>query len=83
MVTKSIGKLVGSSAAIDKAISKIGGQSGLTDAYLAGCMSLIGLVAAAYAVSVVLRMRSDEEAQRDEPLLARLWAGCAGAAAIC
>lgn len=70
VVTKSIGKLVGSSAAVDRAISKIGGQSGLTDAYLAGCMSLIGLVAAAYAVSVVLRMRSDEEAQRDEPLLA-------------
>jgi ABC-2 type transport system permease protein len=70
VVTTSIGKLVGSSPAIDKAISKIGGQSGLTDAYLAGCMSLIGLVAAAYAVSVVLRLRSDEEAQRDEPLLA-------------
>jgi ABC-2 type transport system permease protein len=70
VVTTSIGKLVGSSPAIDKAISKIGGQSGLTDAYLAGCMSLIGLIAAAYAVSVVLRLRSDEEAQRDEPLLA-------------
>jgi ABC-2 type transport system permease protein len=70
VVTTSIGKLVGSSPAIDKAISKIGGQSGLTDAYLAGCMGLIGLAAAAYAVSVVLRLRSDEEAQRDEPLLA-------------
>jgi ABC-2 type transport system permease protein len=70
VVTKSIGKLVGSSAAVDKAISKIGGQAGLTDAYLAACMSLIGLVAAAYAVSVVLRLRADEEAERDEPLLA-------------
>lgn len=70
VVTTSIGKLVGSSAAVDKAISKIGGQAGLTDAYLAGCMSLIGLIAAAYAVSVVLRFRSDEEAERDEPLLA-------------
>jgi ABC-2 type transport system permease protein len=70
VVTKSIGKLVGSSPAIDKAISKIGGQSALTDAYLAACMGLIGLVAAAYAVSVVLRLRSDEEEQRDEPLLA-------------
>jgi ABC-2 type transport system permease protein len=70
VVTKSIGKLVGSSAAVDKAISKIGGQAGLTDAYLAACMGLLGLVAAAFAVSVVLRLRSDEEAQRVEPLLA-------------
>jgi ABC-2 type transport system permease protein len=80
VVTTSIGKLIGSSPAIDKVVSKIGGQAGLTNAYLAACMSLLGLVAAAYAVSVVLRLRSDEEAQRAEPLLAsrlsRLrWAG--------
>lgn len=80
VVTTSIGKLIGSSPAVDKAISKIGGQAGLTNAYLAACMSLLGLVAAAYAISVVLRLRSDEEAQRVETLLAsrvsRLrWAG--------
>jgi ABC-2 type transport system permease protein len=80
VVTTSIGKLIGSSAAVGTAISKIGGQAGLTDAYLAACMGLLGLVAAAFAVSVVLRLRSDEEAQRVEPLLAspvsRLrWAG--------
>ena len=33
-------------------------------------MSLIGLVAAAYAVSAVARLRADEEANRDEALLA-------------
>jgi ABC-2 type transport system permease protein len=70
VVTKSIGKLIGSSPAIDKAIDKIGGQTGLTNAYLAGCMSLLGLVAAAYAVSAVARLRSDEVAERGEPILA-------------
>ena len=35
----------------------------LTSAYLAACMSLVGLVAAAYAVSAVLRLRSDEAGQ--------------------
>jgi ABC-2 type transport system permease protein len=70
VVTKSIGKLVGSSRAIDEAIAKIGGQSALVNAYLAACMSLIGLVAAAYAVAAVARLRADEEAGRDEPLLA-------------
>jgi ABC-2 type transport system permease protein len=70
VVTKSIGKLVGSSAGVTKAVDEIGGQSALTSAYLAACMSLIGLVAAAYAVAAVARLRSDEEAGRAEPLLA-------------
>jgi ABC-2 type transport system permease protein len=70
VVTTSIGKLVGTSAAVTKAIDKIGGQAALTNAYLAACMSLIGLVAAAYAVSAIARLRSDEVAGRAEPLLA-------------
>jgi ABC-2 type transport system permease protein len=70
VVTKSIGKLVGSGAAVAKAIDKIGGQAALTNAYLAACMSLLGLVAAGYAVSAVARLRSDEVAGRAEPLLA-------------
>jgi ABC-2 type transport system permease protein len=70
VVTKSIGKLVGSSAGITNAVDKIGGQSALANAYLAACTSLLGLVAAAYAVSAVARLRADEEAGRDEPLLA-------------
>ncbi len=70
VVTKSIGKLVGSSPGVTHAIDRVGGQSALANAYLAGCMSLIGLVAAAYAVSAVARLRADEEANRDEALLA-------------
>jgi ABC-2 type transport system permease protein len=70
VVAKSIGKLIGSSAGVAQALDKIGGQSALVNAYLAACMSLIGLVAAAYAVSAVARLRSDEVADRAEPLLA-------------
>jgi ABC-2 type transport system permease protein len=70
VVANGIGQLVGSSAAVDKAITRIGGQAGLTSAYLATCMSLAGLVAAAYAVSAVLRLRSDESDGRGEPVLA-------------
>ena len=70
VVTDGIGQLVGSSAAIDKAITRIGGQAALTSAYLAACMSLAGLVAAAYAVSAVLRLRSDEADGLDESVLA-------------
>ena len=70
VVAKSIGKLIGSSAGVAQALDKIGGQAALVNAYLAACMSLIGLVAAAYAVSAVARLRSDEVADRAEPLLA-------------
>jgi len=42
VVTKSIGKLVGSSAGVSKWIDKLGAQTALTNAYLAGCMSLVG-----------------------------------------
>ncbi len=70
VVTTSVGKLVGSSPGVTKAIDEIGGQAALANAYLAACMSLIGLVAAAYAVAGVGRLRSDEEAGRAEPLLA-------------
>jgi ABC-2 type transport system permease protein len=78
VVAKSIGKLVGSSAGVARAVDKVGGQAVLSSArstirptvYLAACMSLIGLVAAAYAVSAVARLRADEEAGHDEALLA-------------
>ncbi len=70
VVANGIGKLLGSGAALHQALSKIGGQAGLTSTYLAACMSLLGLAAAAYAVSAVLRMRSEETEQRVEPLLA-------------
>jgi ABC-2 type transport system permease protein len=70
VVANGIGQLVGSSAAVDKALTRIGGQAALTSAYLAACTSLVGLVAAAYAVSAVLRLRSDEADGRGEPVLA-------------
>jgi ABC-2 type transport system permease protein len=70
VVTKSIGKLVGSSSGLVHVLHKIGGQPSLASTYLAACMSLLGLVAAAYAVSAVARLRSDEVANRAEPLLA-------------
>jgi ABC-2 type transport system permease protein len=70
VVGKSLRQLVGSSATVEKTLRHIGGQTGLTNAYLAACMSLIGLIAAAYAVSVVLQIRSEETDGRAEPVLA-------------
>ncbi len=81
VLAKGIGQILGSGGrSTETALTKIGGQAGLTSAYLAACMSLLGLVAAAYTVSAILRLHSDEAAERAEPVLAaavgRLrWAG--------
>jgi ABC-2 type transport system permease protein len=67
---KGVGQLLGTSSALERAISRIGGQAAITNAYLAAIMTLAGLVAAAYAVSVILRLRSEETGDRAEPVLA-------------
>lgn len=77
VVANGIGQLIGASSAVDKALLKIGGQAALVNAYLAACTSLWGLIAATYAVSALLRLRSEEADWRAEPILAepvrRLW----------
>ena len=69
-VANNIGSMLGSSVHVRNAIARLGGQSGITDAYLAAMMSILGLLAAGYAISVVLHLRSDETEQRAEPVLA-------------
>ena len=60
VVAQGIGQLLGTSKAIEQALHQIGGQSALVSTYLSACMSLLGLVAAAYAVAAVLRLRAGE-----------------------
>ncbi len=58
------------SAELRKIMTKLGGQAAFTDAYLAAIMSFSGLIVAGYAVSAVLRLRSEETADRADPVLA-------------
>jgi ABC-2 type transport system permease protein len=67
---KGIGQLFGSSSALEKEFTRLGGQSALVNAYLASLMLLAGLGAAAYAVSAVLRLHSEESGDRADPVLA-------------
>src|SRR6266487_123583 len=66
---KGIGGLLGSDQ-VRRVVIKLGGQAALTDAYIAAILSFSGLIAAGYAVSVVLRLRSEETSQRADPVLA-------------
>ncbi len=70
VAAKGIGQLVGTSSALNKEFTRIGGQSAIVHAYLAALMLLAGLVAAAYGVSAVLRLRAEETAGTADPVLA-------------
>jgi polyether ionophore transport system permease protein len=81
VVANGIGQLIGSrQGAISKTLVRIGHQNALTDAYLAACLSLVAMVAAAFAVALVLRLRAEETDGHAEPILAApvgrvRWAG--------
>ncbi|MFE4698007.1 ABC transporter permease [Streptomyces sp. NPDC056738] len=79
-ITKGAADLVGGNAKTREIIERMGGQAGITDAFLAAMVNMLGMVAALYIVASVLRLHGEETSQRAEPLLAaavgRLrWAG--------
>ncbi len=67
---KGVGQLFGTSTALEREFTRLGGQAAITNAYLAALMLLAGLVAAAYAISVILRLRTEETGGVAEPVLA-------------
>jgi ABC-2 type transport system permease protein len=77
---KGIGKLLKSTQSMQVAFERIGGQAHVVIAFLAAIVSILGLLAAVYAVSAVLRIRSEEVAGRADLVLvgsvsrARWWA---------
>ncbi|MFI6949207.1 ABC transporter permease [Streptomyces sp. NPDC050422] len=69
-LTGGAADLVGDNAKTKEIFERMGGQSGLTDAFLASMVSVLGTVAALYIVSSVLRLHGEETAGRAEPVLA-------------
>lgn len=68
-IATNLGSMLGSPQA-QEFIRKLGGQTGLTDAFLAAELGFCGVFAAAYGIQAATRMRTEEEALRAEPLLA-------------
>ncbi|MFB6841494.1 ABC transporter permease [Streptomyces sp. NPDC056361] len=62
--------IVGDNEQAREIFERMGGQSALTDAFLATMVSLFGMIAALYAVGSVLRPHGEETSGRAEPLLA-------------
>lgn len=69
-IAEDIGNLLGDNPQLAQILEALGGEEGIVDAYLASTLHIVGILAAAYAVSATLRLRSEEVAQRAEPLLA-------------
>lgn len=68
LTAKDAEALVGDSEAVDRLIEQAAGS--LVDNYLAFSLLAMALVATGFALQAVLRMRSEESADRLEPLLA-------------
>ncbi|MEW9517827.1 ABC transporter permease [Streptomyces tubercidicus] len=69
-IAKGASDLVGGNQQTREIVERMGGQQGLTDAFLATMTGLLGMVAALYAAGAVLRPRSEETGERAEPVLA-------------
>jgi ABC-2 type transport system permease protein len=66
----SVGSLVGADSSTADLLAKLGGRQGLADSYLATTFAFLGVAASAYAVLTVLRLGSEEDDGRVEPVLA-------------
>jgi ABC-2 type transport system permease protein len=65
-----IEEMVGDSDAMADYIEQLGGTGTLTENYFATTLLFAGIAASGYAIQTLLRMRSEEAADRVEPVLA-------------
>ncbi len=69
-LANGVSSLVGTNATVRQMFIRLGGHSGLVNAYLGAIMAFMAVFASVYAVQAVLRMRTEESGQRAEPVLA-------------
>ncbi|MBU6536010.1 ABC transporter permease [Streptomyces mayonensis] len=69
-MTEGAADLVGDNEQARAVVERMGGQAGLTDAFVSAMVGMLGLVAALYVVASVLRLSSEETSGRAEPVLA-------------
>ncbi|MFJ5260889.1 ABC transporter permease [Streptomyces sp. NPDC088387] len=69
-LTDGAADLIGDNRNAREIFERMGGQSGITDAFLASMVGMLGLIAALYVVASVLRLHGEETSGRAEPVLA-------------
>ncbi|WP_405643205.1 ABC transporter permease [Streptomyces uncialis] len=79
-ITTGAADLVGNNESTQEILQRMGGASGITDAFLGTMATVFGMVAALFVVSSALRPHGEETSGRAEPVLAGAvgrvrWAG--------
>jgi ABC-2 type transport system permease protein len=69
-VAEGVGNMIRDDKTVQEVFARLGGSTGLIDAYFASVMTIVGLISAAYAVQATLRLRNEETSGRAEPVLA-------------
>jgi ABC-2 type transport system permease protein len=69
-VVHGIGEELGDSSVARDIVARMGGTSALEEAFIAVAFTMMGMVAAAFAISLTLRLHQEESAQRAETTLA-------------
>ena len=69
-VVHGIGDELGDSTIARDIVARMGGTSALEEAFIAVAFAMLGMIAAAFTVSVALRLHQEESAQRAEMTLA-------------
>jgi ABC-2 type transport system permease protein len=69
-VVNSIGGEIGNSQSARDVVGRLGGSDQMEQAFIAVAFGMLGMVAAAFAISLTLRLHQEESAQRAETLLA-------------
>lgn len=69
-VVHGIGDELGDSTVARDIVARMGGTSALEEAFIAVAFTMLGMVAAAFTVSLTLRLHQEESAQRAETTLA-------------
>lgn len=67
-VASDVEEFVGDNEAVEEMIARAGGD--LTESYLSTTLLIVALISSGFAVQSALRLRSEEAAQRAEPILA-------------
>jgi ABC-2 type transport system permease protein len=69
-IANGIGDLVGASAQSRQLFERLGGSSALVQAFLAALAGIFGMAVSLYGVQALMRLRTEETAQRADPVLA-------------
>jgi ABC-2 type transport system permease protein len=68
-ITKDLASVFGDNQQLADVLRRLGGTSGIANAFLASILALFALVSAGYAIQAVLRIRNEESAGRGELVL--------------